>query len=314
MSVSSVEKTLIFFDLFDHPLTAWELWRWLWREQLNFTDMPKKIKEFPTIEAGAGFYFLSSRRESSLWRGRRQIWNDVKMRQARRAARWINWLPFVRLAAVCNTVNLGVAQEESDIDFFVVVADGRLWLTRFLMSVVLRLARLRTYGLRTKDRVCLSFFLSDDSLDVAGLALPEEAGQPDIYLIYWLTQLAPLINREQTLEKFWQANSWVSQYLPNFSFAGLAESRQEIGEGGLARGVRKFLELIFFGWLGDRLEKFFFQWQEQRLRERLAAKIGSGGVALGPKIIKLHENDRRAFYRCRWLEKIKQYENGQVGE
>ena len=62
---------------------------------------------------------------------------------------------------------------------------------------------------------------------------------------------------------------------------------------------------------GDLLEKQAHDWQMMKLKFSIKEKAGSNdkSVVLDKGVIKLHENDRREFYRKEWLEKLQHEKN-----
>ena len=58
-----------------------------------------------------------------------------KRRIARCAAKWISTCSSVRFVALCNSTALGHANEESDLDFFIVTRAGTLATTRIMATL-----------------------------------------------------------------------------------------------------------------------------------------------------------------------------------
>lgn len=56
--------------------------------------------------------------------------------------------------------------------------------------------------MRTKDRFCLSFFITEEAMNFESIRL-----QPnDPYLDRWIYTLIPLVNKNATYEHFMEAN------------------------------------------------------------------------------------------------------------
>jgi hypothetical protein len=164
-------KPLIFLDIFDYPPTAMELWR--------FLPMPAELGEISPLlpkegfGGGYGFYFLSG--HEALVEKRREFFylSEKKFKIAKRAAWLLRFIPSVKMIALCNNFYY---RPESDIDFFIIAAPGRLWLTRFFATIILDLFCLRARGKKTADRICLSFYLSEDNLNLENIALKNGGG------------------------------------------------------------------------------------------------------------------------------------------
>ena len=302
----SIIKTLTFFELFEHPLTGFEIFKWLYGpEPRGLAEILSASREDSAIKEVNGFFFLGDEKEGERLVRKRQerlADNDEKMRQAQKATRLISWVPFIKLAAVCNTLSFGAAEADSDIDFFIVARKGRIWTVRLFVTAVLSLFGLRRHGRKIANRVCLSFFITDDNLDLQSIALP--GFLPDIYLIYWITQLAPLIDRKNTLEKFWQANSWVKTYLPNFSFDTQLPDYRQISIPNWIEKWRLFHERVMGGRLGDWREKALRRLQLTKMtKKERSRRAADSRVVISDQMLKFHEEDRREEYRQEWQKK-----------
>lgn len=134
----------------------------------------------------------------------------------RLALRLLELFPQILLIALCNSRAMGEADENSDIDLFIIAKKGNLWTVRFIVvtfTSILGVRRRNTHGLqkwtpeyivRTKDRFCLSFFITEEVINFDIIRL-----QPnDPYLDRWIYTLIPLVNKNATYEHFMEAN-WV---------------------------------------------------------------------------------------------------------
>ncbi len=281
-----------------------------------------------------GYHFLPGRETIVENRRRRLLISEMKMSIARRAAKKLRAVPFLRAVFVCNSVGMGQAEAESDIDFFIVAAPQRIWIVRFFCNLILRLWGLRTYGEKIKNRICLSFFVDEHHLGLSDMRVAED----DIHLAYWLHQMAPIYDPHNLYAKFLRANDWTDKFLPNVIPAGeriqasvipakagicdiaMADSRfrgndncsQEvlyihpIPATRLARLWKTIWQTMWRGAYGDLLENQAKQIQMLKMKFSIKEKARSGdkGVVLGEGVIKLHENDRRAEYRKKWIERI----------
>jgi len=312
-----VLKTLAFFEIFNQPLTLLELERFLnTLEKIRVNDLRFGIEHLVEIDFARGFFFLrdnfsrdiSSRVRASLVDKRicRNIWQERKMLIARRAARLLSWIPFTRLVAICNTLGFGVAEETSDIDFFVIVKKGRVWSSRFFCVLTLTLFGLYRRGKRIKDKICLSFFVDEENLNLERVALDKEQ---DIYLIYWAANLVPLIDREDTLLKFWRANDWIKKNLANFDFENWQLDSRKIKENLAASWLLRILEFFGGGILGNWMEKILKAIQLLKMRgNNINQQIENGSaVIVRDTMLKFHKADRREEYRRCWLARLKEF-------
>jgi hypothetical protein len=166
-------NTLIYFDLFDYPLTLLEIHQYLYtggmegssytlleiEDCLNNSENLKKI-----IGNKNGFYFIQSREKIIEMRQKRYVLAEYKFKLARRAIQIFKYLPFIKLVAVCNNLAYLNAKKDSDIDLFVIIAKNRLWLSRFFLIIIITLLGLRPPKEKAKDKICLSFYVTEDNI------------------------------------------------------------------------------------------------------------------------------------------------------
>ncbi len=134
-------------------------------------------------------------------------WLPRKMRKAKRVARWLARLDGVRSVFLCNRTALGLPHDDGDLDFLVVVRHGSIWQTRGLAGLPFVLLGDRPKpGQRERDVVCLSFFLSDQALDLQTCALQPD----DVYLRHWFLGLLPLVD-DGVGTALWGANKSLRQ-------------------------------------------------------------------------------------------------------
>jgi hypothetical protein len=302
----SLRETLAFFSLFNQPLTREELFFNLWRPPaIGYEDFVRYVAgESDLWKNRDNFYFLSGR-EADVCRRRERVWvNDRKLALAVKAAKKLRYAPFVRAVAVCNSVGFGQADEESDIDFLVFTAKGRLWTARFFSNLFLRLTGWRVRGKNRKNKICLSFFMDENNFCLKNLRVRED----DVYLIYWLTHLIPLYDSQGWFLKFWQKNSWVKKFTPYAATEIFFGNLLEVTDNFLSRGWRKFWEIAWGGAYGAILEKQFAAAQRLRLKGYLSGKnYGEKDVVISEGMFKLHQNDRRRDYYDRWRDIAEKY-------
>ena len=312
----SIQTTLAYFEVFGYPLTKEELFERLWQpprvgyaEYLAVLDGLAARRE---VGSRHGYFFLTSGEIDVEGRRRAVLLVEEKLGIARRVVRRLAWLPFVRLAAVCNTVAAGWPGPDSDIDLFIVVRAGRLWTTRFLITALASILNARRSRGAVANRVCLSFYVTDAGLDLSRVALPA----PDIYLAYWINELIPLYERGSAMSDFVRANQWVLEYTPNSRAAPALIPRSKVEPGLIARLTQQTGEWILGGRLGTVLEGAARQTQKLMMARRDTDRTGSAlhGVVIDDTMLKFHEHDRRAEYRQRWRERCQELSFGAGGE
>lgn len=306
----SILSTLAYFDIFSHPLTAEELYRFLWKGkrdlsyELFLEELERLVSEEYWLKQHGAYYTLAGAKDYLEVRAERTWYVEHRLKIARRAANIFKWLPYVKAMFVCNQIEAGVSKG-SDIDVFIVVEPKRLWLTRLLITLVASGCGLRRSGEHVANHICLSFYATDDVLDFSPIRIEE----PDVYMAYWIDQLIPVYDPQGLHAKMQQENIWQRELLPHRQEQKRPVSRWRADDGKIGRRIRSFFEKAWTGAYGDLLENQAKNVQRQKMKLNRESKQGSGGtdVIISDQMLKFHENDRRGMFQEEWRKKIAQY-------
>jgi len=206
----------------------------------------------------------------------------------------LQWVPFLKLVAVCNNLAFGSVKEGSDIDLFVVAKTGRLFTMRFLITVFFHFLGVRRHSKMVNGRFCLSFFVDDSYLNLSAIAKSQ-----DYYLAYWIKNIIPIIDSGIS-EEFLLVNDWIKPFFEKDEKNGLIYSKKipyAITKAG------KFWEFCLDGKIGDFFEYILRKWQISRARKKTLAVKDSSGLLVQEHILKFHNIDRREEYREAWIKK-----------
>lgn len=304
---TSVLKTLAWFDIFDYPPTPVELHKQLWEFNFDidyggFLDFLDTMERDGSIVQSAGCVTLSDRSDLIAKRNAAVGLIERKLKIAKRAVQKIYWIPFVRGVFLCNTVAFGWPKDTSDVDVFIVIKQGRLWVTRFLVTMMLSLFGLRRNKKRTKDKICLSFYITDQALNLSDIQIVK----PDVYLVYWLRNLMPLYDPNNVLAHIINANAWIYDHTnPTFVRDTLHRYTAEQKRFGLF--MKRTLQSLWKGAYGDILEKQSRHIQKQRMKKNTDSVQDEkdSRVIVTDEMLKFHENDRRLLFKQMWEERYK---------
>ncbi|MBI5221624.1 MAG: hypothetical protein HY979_02370 [Candidatus Magasanikbacteria bacterium] len=303
----SILRTLVYFDLGAYPLTANEIWQFLHKEVVNdfkiLLSTLENLKDKNIISEQYGFYFLFGRQDLVEKRRSQLVISELKLKKAQRAAKFIMGVPFLKAIFVCNTVAAGTAFKESDIDFFIITEKNRLYIVRFFVNLILRIFGLRTYGSQTADRICLSFFVDDQNLNLEKL----KALSNDIHFAYWILQMTPIYDPQNYFKRFLSANHWIKKYTPNFNFQ--TQYVNVVKPNIIMNSWQKIWQTIWQGQYGNLIETQAREWQllKMQLSLKEKAKMGDNGVVINKGVVKLHEHDtRRAIYES-WNRRVNEF-------
>ncbi len=306
MIKQSILKTLHYFDITQFPLTKEEIFSYLWQgPQISSEELEKELQALVVekkIGEQYGYYFLPGGEQSVEWRRERLLSSEAKMKIALHAAKKIRSVPFLRAVFVCNTVGSEQSTDNSDVDFLIITHPKRIWIVRMWTNLILRFWRLRTYGPKIKNRICLSFYLDAYHLSLSNYRIADD----DIHFAYWLHQMIPVYDPTNIYSKFLQANSWSRKYLPNIDHAPVFTERFIITDSKLGKIWKKIWEKMWYGGYGDIIEKQSRLTQWLKMNSEIKNRINKGdkGVVISDGIIKFHEKDTRASYRQEWLKRV----------
>lgn len=207
----AILKTLSYHDLFDYPLTLEEIHRFLIGKKASLRKLQSTINHQPSIINRGGLYFLKGREEIVSLRKRRERISKKKLAITKRIADWLRLIPTVKMVAVTGTLAMKNAKKNDDIDLLVVIRADRLWLTRFLVVLLIELIAKRPQleEKKFKDAICLNIFL-----DERHLQMPKE--KQNLFVAHEMAQMKLLWQKDDLYQKFTKANRWVKKFLPNW--------------------------------------------------------------------------------------------------
>lgn len=283
----AILRTVAYFDLFSVPLSTLEVQRFLQEK----TDLDTVVRELSNaslhdrLATRDGFWFLRGREEIVAERLRRARIAERKFARARAVSRLIAGIKGVQLIAVANTLAYSASRDESDIDLFIVTKPGALWRVRAVAVGALDIFGLRPSDGKERDALCLSFFVSEDALDLHPIAFSE-----DPYLAYWVASLVPIYDAGGVYGAFMKANEWIREMLPN------AWSREVT-----LRTVRPLVPIPTLP--GTFARKYQWRRFPPLIRDMMNR---DSRVVVNDHMLKFHTNDRREEFRDRWQEKCRQ--------
>jgi hypothetical protein len=263
----NIFSALVYYDIFDYPLTAFELWKYLTVARgdaaekdkctlgeviyvLENDDIKKHIEEY------RGFYFLKGQKDLV----EKRIQNDknsiVKYKIAEKTTWWLRFIPFARMIAVTGTLAMKNSEKDSDIDFFVVLEKGRIFTGRLLVTAMVHFLGRRRYGKKIKNRICLNYFVTTGNLEIK---------RKDLFAANEYSFIYPLFGFD-IFQKFCEANiSWIDKFKPNYQFLELRPAKYYSEHSKVSRFVQRAEEALINILGGDRMEAW--------LKEKQIAKI-----------------------------------------
>src|SRR5665647_476342 len=261
----NILTTIVYYDVLDYSLTIFELEKYLMRaeekrlgteEKLGLTQiMPvlesEELKNL--IEECQGFYFLQGRQDLVAQRIERNKISEKKLKIIFRLAKWLRFVPYLRMIAVTGRLAMKNSEKGSDIDVLVAIQKGRMFTGRLLLTLVVHLFGQRRYGKKIADRVCLNYFVTDNALEIK---------LKDLFSASEYFFALPVYNAE-IFQNFQKANSWIADYKANY-FPDEIPGVRTVEDSSFSRFFQKLGEgLLSFDWIEKGLKK----WQLQRIAE-----------------------------------------------
>jgi len=297
----NILNTIIYYDILNFPLTSFEVWEYLLAENgctlgeiveaLENEELKNHIEEF------RGFYFRKGRKDLVA----RRIQNDknsiVKFEIAEKAARWLRFVPFVRMVALTGTLAMKNCEKNSDIDFFVVLEKGRIFTGRLLVTLIVHLLGKRRYGKKIKNRICLNYFITDESLEIQrqdlfatneysfiypifdSLVIPTGAKRSGgIYVEKQIASHQVMdedpsaalgMTKKGVFCQFCEKNAaWIKKFKPNWKTPELKPARYFVEFSSRQRAVQRLFESLINLFWGDRIESWMKKKQIKRIRRK----------------------------------------------
>ena len=318
----SILSTIAYYDTLDHPLTSFEVFKYLVNplhitsfyysknkeDSKDFEKIPLGINRFSEITLGNiiknlpraenlgqnrelknlieeknGFYFLKGREKIVRVRIERQKIADQKWKKAKKIIRWLQIIPYLRMVAVSGSLALNNTREESDFDLFIVVKNKRIWLSRFLITLFVQLMGKRRYKNFTKDRICLNHYVTDKSLEIKYASLSN--AQINARLIPVLEIQSGIYN------KFQKANDWVKLYLVFYPEAE-TKNLKYLKVSPWLRNTAKIGEACLNNKFGDWIENIFRKLQKRLIKKNPLTYKKGGRVVIDDEQLEFHPNAR----------------------
>lgn len=253
-TLNEFEKFSVYYhNLFDYPLNFSELLRWtpgvLPQKSINDCDV-----------AIQGNYFSLKGSEGLIYqRALRERISRKKMLIAKRSAKLLSVIPWVKVVAVSGSLAMQNAEKGSDIDLLLITSKDRLWTTRILSYLLLKVSgtKLRKPNdSNEKDKLCLNIWLDETDL-------PWKKKERNIYTAHEIAQLIPLVNKNKVFEKFLYQNRWITKYWPNG-----VRIKRKIEEERVSIPNKSFLNPIF-----NIFEKFCYKLQYQYMKPKITTEV-----------------------------------------
>ena len=284
----NIIKTLAYFNLFQYPITKEEL---LLFHSENVKDCFLERSLDNLCRAGIifrldEFYSLQNDRSLVVRRRSGNKMAITHMHRAFRAAKILAAFPFIQGLAISGSLSKKYADENTDIDFFVITSTNRLWIARTWMHLYKKL----TFLTGKQHWFCMNYYVDKDALEIT---------EKNIFTAMEIVTLLPMYGRSG-LTQFIQNNKWTAGYFPSCSPA-----TGEVPEMGRPY-FKRLIEFIFKNKFGDIIDNLLMNITDRRWAKKVARKKKSEkGIPFGMIISKhISKPDPKNFQK----KIVEQYE------
>jgi predicted nucleotidyltransferase len=260
----NILATLAYFDLFSYPLTLDEVYLFLpgkysqedFGYVLRSLVIDRRIYNFDKYYTLRNDPFLAERREKGNAKAK-----DM-MVTAKKVCDLMIRFPYVRGIAISGSLSKNFADEDSDIDLFIITQKNRLWVARSIMHLFKKL----TFLVKKEHYFCMNYYIDEQDLEIH---------EKNVYTATEVATLIPL-NGDTIFEQFFAANGWTREYLPN------KYMRISTAKPLKMSRLKRFTEYLFNSRLGNVLDNLLMRVTVSRWNKKmLAQKRNNHGFIMG---------------------------------
>ena len=200
----NVLKTLRYFHMFRHPLYSEDILSFI-----NVAISPDELKDIladmtakQEIYVHKGLYMLEDNPNFSDKRLKGAEVAEYVMQKAVKSAAIIGSFPFVKSICISGSLSKGYADEKSDIDYFIITQQNRLWICRSLLHLYKKF----TFIIGKQHSFCMNYFLDESH---------PELEEKNIFTATEMVTLYPVYGHELYTNFIQKNETWLSGQFPN---------------------------------------------------------------------------------------------------
>lgn len=267
----SILRAVAYFDIFHHPVTAEEIMYFMNKpcSQQNLHCTLNALLHDEKIFKSKEFYSLRNDHLLAMRRMNANAAAATQMKTARSIASFLTWFPFIKAVAISGSLSKNVAHADSDIDFFIITKENRLWLSKLFFGSFIKFATLIGY----KKWFCLNYIIDETSLEVL---------EKNIFTATEIITLLPIYG-EHLFDRFFEANNWIYDFFPNHPIKiNSAKERHDILP-------KRFIEWLLNNKHGDMADNTIMHYFDKRWKKLVAKnKFTETGFQLGTMMTNKH--------------------------
>lgn len=203
---SEIIHVLSYYDIFKYPPTLSEIYLSL-RSKTDLTEMQASLRDLVhrgiIVQSGKRY---AKKREILVTFKPKERYSRVLTAEFCKILDIFSILPAVRLIGISGSLSMLDADQNDDVDLFVITTGNTLWITRFYLLFITRLFSF--FGNKLTQKLCWNIFMEETNL-----TLPKN--KQSEYTAHELIQLKILYDSSHSSQKLQQDNNWILKILPN---------------------------------------------------------------------------------------------------
>lgn len=241
----ALQKTLLYSDIFDYPLTGDQLYQ--------FSSMPLSGKDFLSVAKtlphviyeNTIYYFLPKRKKIVAERIRRKKISLKKIRDMQGIIKILSFIPSIQLIGISGSLALLHADKQDDSDLFFITRKNTMWITRLLVYFFLQIMGRKRKRNNNAHALCANMFLDESDLQTI-------KEKQSLYTAHEVLQVVPIINKNNTYEKFLLANKWIQKFFPNVLFPKKKKEKNEFSFWFLLYPIEYLLRIAQLSYMKNK--------------------------------------------------------------
>ncbi|NMB70249.1 nucleotidyltransferase domain-containing protein [candidate division WWE3 bacterium] len=217
---ANIKKTLAYSAVFKYPLSYYQLTTYLMGKReyayFFFNKQLRRLLKNKHIGVEKEKFFMLGNKPVS-WQTRYKISKDI-ITKTKESLQALEGVPWIKMIAITGSVAAHNADKDSDVDIFIISQKNRLWITRLLTFLYLKILNLYPKTDGEIGKVCANLYMDEDNL-----AWPRD--KRSVYIAHDIARMQPIFHRDNVYFRFMTANKWINDFLPNFKFEQIEKTK-----------------------------------------------------------------------------------------
>ncbi len=297
---NNILKTLLYYDIFSHPLRAEEIFTFLPKNSIPKEEVEDMLQEFSVDSTSRfaekeGYYYIKPFEENIAKRILRENLSKKMWKAASFVTHIIKRFPFVKGVMITGSLSKNSSDETSDLDFMVITADGRLWIARTLLMLFKKIFLFNSY-----KYFCVNYFITESHLEIE---------EKNIFTATEIATIKPAYNSD-LMNKFINKNGWIKNYFPNYILCDPKLHKSNFEINNRKSKIQKIFELFFSGMIGKWLNERFMKMTIRHWNKKYAhldASERNHRFKSTMDVSKTHPGNMQKKILNAYTEKLKEY-------